>query len=181
MHEAMNPKLALVTGGASSGKTAFAVALAESFGGPSLYIATATARDEEMRKKIEAHQLRRGAGWETLECPTGAAGAIRERRGGETILVDCLTLWLSGLLEAGQNVPEAIEDLVNSSKASPCPVIMVTNELGQGIVPADRQSRVFRDLHGQMNQQVAKSSSLVVNVVSGIPIALKGALPETGP
>ena len=176
----MLPQLTLVTGGAASGKSAFAESLAEAQHPVRLYIATAQSRDGEMQAKIAAHRARRGAGWDTVEAPLDLAPALARVAPGRVVLVDCATMWLSNRTERRQHIAPAFEDLLKALQACAAPVIMVTNELGQGVVPNNAMARAFRQVHGEMNQRLAAEAGLVVAVMSGLPMVLKGALPEGG-
>lgn len=169
------PPLTLVTGGAASGKSAFAESIASSGGCGAHYVATMRRSDDpETCDKISHHQLARGPGWTTSEVPLEVAMHVAGLRGG-VALVDCLTLWLANATEAGR-AGEA-EDLARSLAAASVPVVAVTNELGLGLVPMDPGARAFRDAHGRMNQAFAARAGLVVLVTAGIPLALKGTLP----
>lgn len=160
--------IALVTGGARSGKSALAERLAERCGKPLIYIATAQALDGEMSDRIRLHQDRRGQGWTTIEEPRNLADALKHSDGQGVRLVDCLTLWLSNW-----NGEADVQGLCQVLSAQQSPVILVTNELGLGIVPADRATRQFRDSHGWMNQAVAEVATEVWMAVSGQPLRLK--------
>lgn len=164
--------IALVTGGARSGKSAQAEKLAHAQGArlglPLIYIATAEPRDDEMADRIRLHQDRRGAGWKTVEEPRDLAGALRRTDGQGVRLVDCLTLWLANAFEDAD-----MAELCDTLRQQADPVILVTNELGQGIVPADAATRRFRDLHGWMNQAVAGIADEVWMAVCGLPLRLK--------
>ncbi len=176
----MLPQLTLVTGGAACGKSAFAEALAEAQHPVRLYIATAQAHDGEMKAKIAAHRTRRGAGWETIEAPLDLAPALGRVAPGRVVLVDCATMWLSNRAERRHDVGPAFEDLLEALRNCAAPVIMVTNELGQGVVPNNAMARAFRQTHGEMNQHLAAEAGLVVAVMAGLPLVLKGRLPEGG-
>ena len=168
----------LVLGGARSGKSRFAEGLAESAPGRSLYLATAEARDSEMRARIKVHQDRRGGRWETLEEPLEVAAALqRESREGRVILLDCLTLWLANLLEQGRDPRAQGEALVALFAGLSGPLILVSNEIGLGIVPENALARRFRDHQGWLNQAVAAKADCVVFMAAGLPLALKGGLP----
>lgn len=168
----MNPdrRIVLVTGGARSGKSALAETLAARIGGPRVYVATAQAWDDEMRQRIARHRKDRSPGWLTVEEPLELPGALARARGVR--LVDCLTLWLSNLMAAGDPEP-AVRALCAALAQDPGPVILVTNELGQGIVPENALARRFRDAHGLMNQSVAATATEVWMAVSGLPLRLK--------
>ncbi len=174
------PQLTLVTGGAASGKSAYAEALAEAWHPARLYIATAEARDSEMKARIAAHRARRSAGWEVVEAPLDLAPALGRVAPGRVVLVDCATMWLSNRIERRQQPGPAFEALLEALHGCAAPVIVVTNELGLGVVPASASARAFRQVHGEMNQRLAAEAGLVVAVMSGLPLVLKGRLPEAG-
>ena len=161
-------QIILVTGGARSGKSALAERLVLRHPGPRIYIATAEARDGEMRDRIFQHQRDRGESWKTVEEPVDLAGVLRDTDGQGIRLVDCLTLWLSNCMENAD-----LEVLVATLRQQSCPVVLVTNELGQGIVPDNALARRFRDDHGRMNQAVAAAAHEVWMAVSGQPLRLK--------
>lgn len=168
----------LVLGGCRSGKSAFALKTAnEAKAGRRIFIATAVALDDEMRARVKQHRAERGAGWMTVEAPLALAEAVAEHgREGRVILVDCLTLWISNLLLDVQDPAQAeerIPELVSAVRAAPCPVILVSNEVGSGIVPENQLARQFRDLAGAANQAVAACAHTVVWTVAGIPVIIK--------
>lgn len=160
--------ITLVTGGARSGKSALAERLAGRHAMARIYIATAEPRDAEMQSRINAHRIDRGPGWHTLEAPRDLARALRESDGQGVRLVDCLTLWLAN----GEGAAD-LEGLLVTLRQQCCPVVLVSNELGQGIVPANALARRFRDDHGRMNQAVAALADQVWMAVSGLPLRLK--------
>jgi adenosylcobinamide kinase/adenosylcobinamide-phosphate guanylyltransferase len=168
----------LVTGGARSGKSGFSesrlAALAP--GGPWLYVATAERRDdEEMAVRIARHQARRGAAWRTVEAPRDVAGALAAPAAAG-VLVDCITLWLTNLLLDGgsdEALLAAAEALGAAARACPVPVVLVTNEVGAGIVPEHPLGRRFRDLAGLVNQRLAAAADEVVLVACGLPLRLR--------
>lgn len=164
----MRGHITLVTGGARSGKSALAERLAARHSGPRIYIATAEAGDGEMRDRIDAHRRRRGDLWQTIEAPHDLASALAESDGQGVRLVDCLTLWLSNCFESPDPAP-----LLAALRRQRAPVVLVTNELGQGIVPEHELARRFRDQHGWMNQAVAEVADEVWMAVSGQPLRLK--------
>ncbi|HHS93874.1 MAG TPA: bifunctional adenosylcobinamide kinase/adenosylcobinamide-phosphate guanylyltransferase [Rhodobacterales bacterium] len=172
------PPLTLVLGGAASGKSAFAERLLAASGRHLIYVATAQAFDAEMRVKIAAHQARRGSSWTTLEAPLDLAPPIAQGDESSAILIDCATLWLSNHMLAGNDLATAESRLLKSLQASAAPVVVVSNEVGQGIVPATRDGRHFRDAQGRLNQSLAARADLVVAVMAGLPMVLKGQLPE---
>ncbi len=175
------PFLSLVLGGASSGKSAFAEALVMATGRPRVYIATAQAFDSEMKIKIAAHKVQRGPDWRTVEEPLNLVAALAGVGPGEAVLIDCASLWLTNHLLAGNDlagVSDALcASLAASLDASAAPVVIVSNEVGQGIVPDNALSRQFRAAQGRLNQRLAAQAGLVVAVMAGLPLVLKGQLP----
>lgn len=162
----------LVTGGARSGKSAIAEGRTLSFGGPAVYIATAQAFDAEMQDRIAIHRARRGVEWRTHAEPLDLCGALM-LTDGVPRLVDCLTLWLSNLILAGRDWRPEAARLVETLGAQAAPVVLVTNEVGAGIVPENRLSRIFRDAAGTLNQQVAQVADEVILAVCGLPMKVK--------
>lgn len=142
-----------------------------------VYIATAQAFDDEMKAKIEAHKTQRGAGWRTVEAPIDVASALAGCTADEMVLLDCATLWLTNLLLADQDTTYHFETLITSLVACPCPVVVVSNEVGQGIVPENKLARRFRTQQGQLNQRLAADADIAVLVTAGLPLALKGTVP----
>lgn len=163
----------LVLGGARSGKSHFAESLCHA---PRCYIATAQAFDEEMKERIAKHVIERGLQWITREAPLDVVGALREAKGD--VLLDCLTLWLTNLMMAEKDFEQALDGLLVQLQASKQRVVIVSNELGLGLVPEHGLSRRFRDMHGLMNQRVAAVADCVVFTVAGIAQVIKGRLPE---
>ena len=164
----------LVLGGARSGKSAFAEALAQDHG-RRVYIATAEPVDDEMARRVEIHRARRGDGWRTVEAPLRLAEAIRQESVPQAcLLVDCLTVWLGNLMHHGHDVDAAREALLESLAAAPGPVVLVANEVGLGIVPNDAMARAFRDHAGRLNQAIAGVAERAYFVVAGLPVDLKG-------
>lgn len=166
----------LVLGGAASGKSRFAQALAERHAGTLLYVATAQAGDAEMAARIDRHRLARGERWRTLEAPLDLTVVVPAAAGHGAVLVDCVTLWLTNLLLAGE-APEAVWPAVDAFldvlAGLPSPIILVSNEVGQGIVPEHALARTFRDLAGQVNQRLAARADRVWLVTAGLPLQLK--------
>ena len=166
-------RIIMVTGGARSGKSALAETRVTALGGPRIYIATAEARDDEMTQRIGLHRHRRGSGWRTVEEPRDLAGALARTDGQGARLVDCLTLWLSNLMADGDDPGPRVRRLCEVLGTQDSPVVLVTNELGLGIVPENALARRFRDEHGWMNQAVARVADEVWMAVSGLPLCLK--------
>lgn len=177
--------LVLILGGARSGKSTFAQALAQEIGGRSVvFVATAEAGDEEMRQRIAQHRRDRPAGWHTLEAQRHVGQAILSRDSGEkAILVDCLTLLVSNRLFEFEDAPapeiEAavmgeVTDLISCAAQVPGTVIVVSNEVGMGLVPPYPLGRVYRDVLGKANQVLAAAAGRVYLLVAGLPLMLKG-------
>jgi adenosylcobinamide kinase/adenosylcobinamide-phosphate guanylyltransferase len=168
-------RVTLITGGARSGKSTHALTLAEPRASKA-FIATAQVVDDEMRARIEKHRAERGNSFTTIEAPLDLAEGVRSVPDGcEVAVVDCLTVWLGNLMHAhGPDAayPEVGRFLENLADA-PCDLILVTNEVGMGIVPDNELARAFRDRAGRLNQRVAELADVVVFVVSGIPMTIK--------
>ena len=163
----------LITGGARSGKSSFAEQRVKEFGAPLVYIATAEAFDSEMKDRIALHQARRGTDWHTVHVPLNLPQALREADGMGPCLVDCLTIWLNNLMFAKQETATAADQLVAAIVARSDPVVLVTNEVGSGIVPENALARRFRDEAGRMNQIIAAAVDEVYVSISGIPVRIK--------
>lgn len=164
----------LILGGARSGKSRFGEDLAAQSGLDLVYVATATAFDDEMHHRIAEHRARRDARWRTVDAALDLAEAIEAETGpGRTVLVDCLTLWLSNLMLAERPVEPAVDALLAALSRASGPVILVSNEVGSGIVPENALARAFRDHQGRLNQQVAALATRVTLVVAGLTLDLK--------
>jgi adenosylcobinamide kinase/adenosylcobinamide-phosphate guanylyltransferase len=163
----------LITGGARSGKSRRAEARARSFPGRPVYIATAEALDAEMEGRIARHRARRGHDWIEREAPLDLVQALGETDGGGARLVDCLTLWLSNLLHTGRDWSHEATLLAAELQRQQSPVILVTNEVGLGIVPDNALARTFRDAAGLLNQAIAEVADEVEFVVAGLPMKVK--------
>jgi len=169
-----NPQLTLVLGGARSGKSVFAESLMAAHPAPWNYVATAQAYDDEMRARIAAHRLRRGAGWRTIEAPLQLVEAIAQAPIVQPLLVDCLTLWLSNRLLADAALDSDREALVAALAARTAPTVVVSTEVGLGIVPENALARAFRDASGALHQRIAQVAGCVRLIVAGYPVAVKG-------
>jgi len=168
------PPVTLVLGGARSGKSLYAEGL---FAGHAekIYLATAEAGDAEMAARIEAHQKRRGRGWKTLEEPLDLAGVLcRSSKPGVPVLVDCLTLWLANVMGQGGDADAETGTLTRALGALPGPVVLVSGEVGQGIVPDNALARAYMDRAGHLNQAVAAAADRVVVMHAGLAQVLKG-------
>ena len=166
-----------ITGGCRSGKSRYALHYANQHFSKKLFLATCEVLDEEMAQRIENHKKVRGPGWQTIEEPVDIVNKIKKVGDLEVILIDCLTLWLYNLLMRWDNdlrIMEETERLIVSLKKSHTSFLLVSNEVGMGIVPADPLSRRYRDLLGAMNQRIADALDTVIFMVSGIPLFLKG-------
>jgi adenosylcobinamide kinase/adenosylcobinamide-phosphate guanylyltransferase len=174
----MLPKLSFILGGAASGKSAYAEALFAHHSGPRLYLATAQSFDKEMENKIARHRLMRGEGWKTIEEPVDITPIIRAVAADEALLLDCATLWLSNLLMADAETTVAQAGLLAALADCRGTVVIVSNEVGAGIVPEAALSRRFREDQGRLNQALAAKADFAALIVAGLPLVLKGAAPK---
>lgn len=167
-------KSLLVLGGARSGKSRFAQTQAEKMPGNLVYIATAQALDTEMEDRIARHRNDRGPRWRTVEAPLDLASAIRaESRRDTILLVDCLTLWASNLIFADRDIANSLAALTTAIAAARGKIILVSNEVGLGIVPDNALARQFRDVAGEINQAIARVVDAAVFMAAGLPLILK--------
>ncbi|MFC1847483.1 bifunctional adenosylcobinamide kinase/adenosylcobinamide-phosphate guanylyltransferase [Chloroflexota bacterium] len=180
----------LITGGVRSGKSHFAQELAIRSGKPVLFVATAVADDEEMRQRIEEHRRTRPSAWRTLETTTHVGDEIRQKIGGaKVVIIDCITLMVSNIFgqftdETGELIDAAlvekevfreISEMVECTKRLDASFIMVTNEVGTGLVPTNQMGRLYRDLLGRANQLLAQQADEVYLMVAGLPVTIKPA------
>lgn len=168
----------LFLGGAKSGKTRQALARSETYPGPRVYLATAEALDDEMVRRIKNHQAERGPQWRTVEAPLEPEAAIAALGDGSPVMLDCVTLWLNNLLGQFEEIDikyviMRVERLAEAAAAHGGPVIVVSNEVGGGIVPMNALARAFRDLAGAANQILAARADEVYLVTAGLPLRLK--------
>jgi adenosylcobinamide kinase / adenosylcobinamide-phosphate guanylyltransferase len=169
------PRLILVLGGARSGKSRHAESLITASAPPPwVYVATAQALDAEMTERIAHHRARRGAEWQTVEAPHDLAGAIGNAPLDPALLVDCLTLWLTNRMLAEADMEADTAALEKALAQRRGPTVMVSNEVGSGVVPDNALARRFADLQGRLNQRIAARADRVVLVVAGLPLTLKG-------
>lgn len=171
------PNLSLVLGGAASGKSAFAESLVLKGSDNPIYVATAQVFDDEMAQKVARHQKSRGTDWITIEEPIALPHALVQAKTGQPVLIDCATLWLSNLILGAHDIAHQTDALIGAITGCKGPVVVVSNEVGHGIVPDNALAREFRNAQGQLNQILASRADLVVAVMAGLPLTLKGNLP----
>jgi adenosylcobinamide kinase/adenosylcobinamide-phosphate guanylyltransferase len=173
--ESTMPQLTLVLGGARSGKSRYAENLIMASPPPWTFVATAEPGDAEMAERIALHRRRRGREWQTIEAPHDMTAALAAVALDAPVLVDCLTLWLSNRMLADVDLEAGIAGLEAALDGRRGPVVLVSNEVGFGIVPDNELARRFRDLQGRLNQRLAARADRVVLVVAGLPIVVKEA------
>jgi adenosylcobinamide kinase/adenosylcobinamide-phosphate guanylyltransferase len=164
----------LVLGGARSGKSRYAETVTTAHAPPWFYVATAEPLDDEMAARIAEHRARRGSDWQTIEAPRDLVGALAGIPAGATVLVDCLTLWLSNRMLGGADIDAETERLDGALARATGPIVLVSNEVGFGIVPGNALARRFRDAQGRLNQHMAARADRVVLMVAGLPLVVKG-------
>ena len=169
--------LTVIIGGAASGKSAYAEALALSGEGSPIYIATAQAYDTEMQSKIRLHKERRGPEWHTIEEPIALTEQLSALEPTGSVLVDCVTMWLSNIMIMDEDTDQACDRLCQNLPFFNGRLIIVTNEVGHGVVPPTKLGRAFQNKQGRLNQNLASLASRVILVTAGLPLALKGTLP----
>ena len=194
----MKPTVTLILGGARGGKSAYAERLAAASGKPVIYLATATAGDGEMAARIAVHRAARPPEWRTVEAAEDLAGALlAHATGGEVVLVDCLTFWVSNVLPRAlgdtadeatpglaavsgveRDILAAADDLLDRARQIGSELILVSNEVGLGIVPSFPLGRVYRDVLGRVNQAVARRADMVILMVAGLPVDLRRLAPH---
>jgi adenosylcobinamide kinase/adenosylcobinamide-phosphate guanylyltransferase len=166
--------LTLVLGGARSGKSRYAEQTVMALPAPWVYVATAEPFDAEMMARIAEHRGRRGRQWQTIDAPLDLAGAIAGAPPAATVLVDCLTLWLNNLMFNNRDIDAETTRFEAALAARQAPSVLVSNEVGSGIVPDNAEARRFRDLQGRLNQRIATRADRVVLLVAGLPMTVKG-------
>ena len=168
-------KITLVIGGARSGKSVFAEGLAEASGLGKVYVATGQAFDREMSERIDIHKQRRARGWENVEDPFDLSGVLEKVAGPDkTVLVDCLTLWITNLMLEEKDVMAESEAVLAILPSLEGQIIFVSSEVGLGIVPDNYLARAFRDHAGRLHQQIAAIADEVYFVAAGLPLKMKG-------
>ena len=171
------PKTTLVLGGAASGKSEFAEGLVISCRVPKTYIATAQVFDAEMQAKVDRHKDMRGAGWDTKEVPGNLTDILASLPDDGAALLDCATMWLNNRLMEDADLAAARSALLVAISTAPGRLVIVSNEVGQGIVPQNALARQFREAQGRLNIALAAQADLVIQVIAGLPNVLKGSLP----
>lgn len=168
------PYRALILGGARSGKSRFGEALVRNANGRAVYVATAEKRDEEMRQRIFQHQRDRGGDWHLIEEPINLARVLSHHVGADdVVLVDCLTIWLSNLMEQKHDIEREFDELLGALRLSPARIVLISNEVGWGIVPDNAMARAFRDHAGRLHQRLSAQIDTVIAVIAGLPLTLK--------
>lgn len=165
-------RMTFILGGARSGKSRYAEALALKHKGPRTYIATAEAIDAEMRARIALHMSKRGVTWITREAPLDLVGALAEAKTG-FVLIDCITVWIGNLMHRGRDVRAEVAALCEALKKTEARVVIVSNEVGMSIVPENALARAFRDEQGFANQRIAEIAGEAVFIAAGLPVTLK--------
>ena len=173
----MLPKLSLVLGGASSGKSAYAEKLILDTSLAPIYIATAQVFDDEMAAKVLRHKKMRGDGWHTIETPVAVAEELAAVSLDSAVLLDCVTLWLTNIILGDHDIDHYTAELVKALEQCKSPVVVVSNEVGQGIVPDNALSRRVQAAQGMLNPPIAAKADRVVTVMAGLPLTLKGTAP----
>jgi len=168
-------RITLILGGARSGKSRYAESLITAAPPPWIYVATAHAGDAEMAERIARHRARRGDGWQTHEAPHDLAVAIASEPNDAPLLIDCLTLWLTNRMLADADIEQETDALAAALAQRASPIVLVSNEVGAGIVPENALARRFRDAQGRLNQRLAARANTVVLMVAGLPITVKNS------
>ena len=168
------PYGALILGGARSGKSRFGEALVRNAKGRAVYVATAEKRDDEMQQRILQHQQDRGHDWHLIEEPINLARVLSHHVGtNDVVLVDCLTIWLCNLMEQKRDIEGEFDELLDALRLSPARIVLISNEVGWGIVPDNAMARAFRDHAGRLHQRLAAQIDTVIAVIAGLPLTLK--------
>lgn len=171
------PRVTFIVGGAASGKSLWAEDFADTSGKSKTYLATSQVLDGEMRAKIDLHIARRDQSWALIEAQMDLRPALSELNPGQICLIDCATMWLSNHLLAASDLATAQAGFLHAINDCPADLVIVSNEVGQGIVPENALARRFREAQGRLNIALAARADLVVQVTVGLPLVLKGTLP----
>ncbi len=174
----MDAKKILITGGIRSGKSAYSLKRAQNLGSPKIFLATAEALDEDMATRIKNHQKERGEAYQTIEEPLHIDKQLQALpKNTSVVIIDCLTLWVSNLMcqleEGEQKIQNKITAFLNVLKIAPMNILMVTNEVGLGVIPENKMARHYINLLGYLNQDIAKISDEVIFMAAGIPQTIK--------
>lgn len=173
----MLPKHSFILGGAASGKSFWAENLTEKHNKSKIYVATGQTYDAEMCERVKIHKDRRDATWITVEAPLDLSAAVTAATAEQVLLIDCATMWLSNQMLAENDIGAAQSELISGLQSSKAPWIIVSNEVGHGIVPDNKLARAFREAQGRLNCLLAEQSDLTVMITAGLPQILKGKLP----
>lgn len=173
----MQPKSTFVLGGAASGKSLWAETLVKSYGAPMTYLATGQVFDSEVAARVTIHKNRRDAGWTTIEEPLDLTVPLADARHNQVVLIDCATMWLTNHLMAKNDIEQEQTALIAALRKCRAPWVIVSNEVGHGIVPDNALARRFREAQGRLNVALAAEAELAVQVIAGLPQVLKGVLP----
>lgn len=171
------PSLTFVLGGAASGKSRHAEKIIINSGLERVYLATSRIFDDEMQQKIDRHIHRRDASWVTCDAPKDVRAVLERCAGRQAVLMDCATMWLTNMMLDGEDLEIAQRDLLDALARCPAPVVLVSNEVGQGIVPENALARRFREAQGRLNIALAAQADCVIHVVAGLSQVLKGTHP----
>ncbi len=173
----MLPAGTFVLGGAASGKSAWAEGVIENSGLDAIYLATGRILDDEVQARVERHIARRDDRWRTVEAPLDLGPALSALGPSDAVLIDCATMWLSNHLLDGSDLPSAQSALLTALQTCAAPWVIVSNEVGHGVVPDNRLARQFREAQGRLNIALAAQADLAVQITAGLPQVLKGTLP----
>jgi len=171
------PRSSFILGGAASGKSLWAEALTQSYGVPMVYLATGQIFDTEVAARVKTHQARRDHRWTTIEAPLDLSVALMGLNSEQVVLIDCATMWLSNHLMAENDIAHAQNNLIQALRKCAAPWLIVSNEVGHGIVPDNAMARQFRETQGRLNIALAAEAELAVQIIAGLPQVLKGVLP----
>lgn len=172
----MLAKRSFVLGGAASGKSVWAEERVQAYGLPMVYLATGRVFDDEVAARVEVHKNRRDARWQTVEAPLDLGPALAALTAEQVVLIDCATMWLTNHMMDERNIGLAQTELLHALRNCAAPWVIVSNEVGHGIVPENAMARAFREAQGRLNIALAAEAELAVQVIAGLPQVLKGTL-----